>query len=74
MYILDSFLNPDFIGFEFKSEAHIDVARKTILCNSKINSKDKLIDGAKIIDSIPESEINEVTPEILINKYNFCYY
>lgn len=68
MYIHPSSLDEKFIGFEWKSKIHRQVAENSLLCNREIKTKDTLVDQAKIINEIPEDRIELVTFKDLMNK------
>lgn len=61
MYIVPSFLDPDFTGIDWQTPAHREVAEHTLLCNPRITTKDHLVECCKIINAVPEDQIKSWT-------------
>lgn len=59
MYICSTFLDKEFIGFEWKSSYHLKFAEDTVLCNPAIRNKDDLIAACEKINNLSQSEISK---------------
>lgn len=71
MYMIPSMIDMGLKeGEEWPTEAHKEVAMNILLCNPKINSRDKLTEGVSKILKIPNDIIKTVTIHDL-PKYGF---
>lgn len=61
MYIVPSFLEPDFIGIEWQSPIHREVAAAILLCNPMITQKDILVEYCKVVNAVPQDRIEKWT-------------